>query len=187
MDALAQLARSLDQATTVLDGAAGADPATPTPCRDWTVRDLVDHMVFDTSQFTVAATEGRPDWSLRPPRIEPPYAPAFRAGADRLLGSWRASGDVDRIIVLPIGERPASFVITQHAAEFAVHAWDVAIATGQHVDWDDEIAEAALAWSKSTLLPAFRGDGRPFGPEVPIADDAPAQDRLVAWFGRTPQ
>jgi uncharacterized protein (TIGR03086 family) len=124
---------------------------------------------------------------LRPPVIEPPYAPAFRVGADRLLDAWRSSGDVERIIVLPIGERPASFVITQHSAEFAVHAWDMATATGQRVDWDDEIAEAALAWSKSTLLPAFRGDGRPFGREVPIADDAPAQDRLVAWFGRTPQ
>jgi uncharacterized protein (TIGR03086 family) len=185
-DPIALLTRALDQAATVLDGAEGADPAGPTGCGSWTVGQLIDHVAFGTSQFITAASGGTADWKLTPPRVAPPYGPGFRANSARLVDAWRASGDVDRIITLPIGERPASFVITQQTAELAVHAWDIARATGQHIGWDDDVATGALTWSQSTLLPAFRGDGKPFGPEVPIAGDAPVQDRLVAWFGRTP-
>ncbi|MEC3954727.1 hypothetical protein VMT65_16935 [Nocardia sp. CDC153] len=51
---------------------------------------------------------------------------------------------------------------------------------------DPEHAEYGLAWSKQLLKPEFRGPGKAFGHEVPIADDAPAYDRLAAWFGRDP-
>jgi uncharacterized protein (TIGR03086 family) len=186
-DPIALLSRALDQAAIALDGAGQADPSGPTPCREWTLGELIDHVVFDTSQFTNAATGGTADWKLKPPHIDAGHGAAFRDGAGGLVEAWRGSGDVNRVISLPIGERPASFVITQQTAEFAVHAWDVAQATGQQIDWDDEVALAALAWSTSTLLPAFRGDGKPFGPEVPVASDAAPQDRLVGWFGRTPR
>jgi uncharacterized protein (TIGR03086 family) len=185
-DPIDLLDRALGQVAAVLDGASFADPGTPTPCRDWTLDRLVNHVVFDTGQFTNVATGGRADWSLTAPPVDPPYGEPFRLGADRLVAAWRAAGDPDRIMTVPIGERTARFVLTQQTAEFAVHAWDIARATGQAVAWDDEVAETALAWSKTTLLPAFRGDGKPFGDEVPVPADAPAQDRLVAWFGRRP-
>jgi len=52
-----------------------------------------------------------------------------------------------------------------------------------------EACEAALVWARTALRPEFRGDeasGMAFGPEVEVPDDAPAEDRLAAFFGRNP-
>jgi uncharacterized protein (TIGR03086 family) len=72
-------------------------------------------------------------------------------------------------------------------AELAVHAWDLATSTGQSIDLDPAVGQAALEWMRGALLPAFRGEeaeGKSFGPEAPIADDAPLYDRLAAFSGR---
>jgi hypothetical protein len=63
-----------------------------------------------------------------------------------------------RIIDLPIGRVPKSFVASQQIAEFAVHTWDLATATGQRADFPAEACDAALAWARSALLPQFRGE-----------------------------
>ena len=76
----------------------------------------------------------------------------------------------------------------QQIAELAVHGWDLARATGQSIDLlDPDIAQHALAWSQRMLRPEHRGPGRALGAEVPVAEDAPIQDRLAGWFGRDPQ
>jgi uncharacterized protein (TIGR03086 family) len=80
-------------------------------------------------------------------------------------------------------------VAKQQIAEFAVHSWDLARATGQGVQFPAEACEAALLWARTALRPQFRGDeasGMAFGPEVQVPDDAAAQDRLAAFFGRHP-
>jgi uncharacterized protein (TIGR03086 family) len=185
------LAHALDQTASLLDGVDPARVDQPTPCQSWTVQELVDHVVGGLDKFTAAAVGGeRPDWTVTPARIGNDFGAAFRPGAARLVEAWRDAGDLDRVITLPIGERPASFVVNQQIAEIAVHGWDLAQATGQRTALDSEVAETALAWAKSTLLPQFRGpdgSGKPFGLEVAIADDAPAPDRLAAFFGRSSQ
>jgi uncharacterized protein (TIGR03086 family) len=67
--------------------------------------------------------------------------------------------------------------------ELLVHGWDVADATGQVVLFPDDLAAQEVAFSQAKLadLPP---DRRPFDPPQPIADDAPAIDRLVACLGR---
>ena len=94
----------------------------------------------------------------------------FRRGGDELIAAWRAAGPLTARRTLPgMGEVPARFPVDMQIAELAVHAWDLARATGQKVDFDPEIAEAALAWMRTALVPAFRGseaDGKSFGPEV---------------------
>ncbi len=90
-------------------------------------------------------------------------------------------------------------VLASYLSELTVHTWDLAMATGQQPDWDDGVVDAALA--SRDFLPAE--DRRalfeevsaamgldevaiPFAEAVPVADDAPAIDRLVAWNGRAP-
>jgi uncharacterized protein (TIGR03086 family) len=107
-----------------------------------------------------------------------------------LRAAWQQAGDLSQEIDLPIGRVPKSFVASQQVAEFAVHSWDLATATGQRADFPAEACDAALAWARSALLPRFRGDeasGMAFGPEVPVPGDAPAEDRLAAFFGRHPK
>ncbi len=68
--------------------------------------------------------------------------------------------------------------------EALVHGWDLATATGQVVPrYDEALLDQELAFTEAQLsnLPPGR---RPFGPPQPVANDAPAIDRLAARLGR---
>ena len=77
-----------------------------------------------------------------------------------------------------------AFTVDQLTAEFAVHSWDLARATGQSTALDSVVGEAALTWARGVLRPQMRGEA--FGPEVSIDPSAPLYDRLAAFFGRDP-
>jgi hypothetical protein len=66
------------------------------------------------------------------------------------------------------------------------HGMDLAVATGQSVPYTEAEAAETLARAEKTLPPEYHGEGMAFGPIVPIADDAPAIDRLAAFLGRGP-
>ena len=188
-DPLTLLSRALDQAGTAIAGVREDQAGLPTPCRSWDVRTLVDHLVHDLEQFTARATGGRPDWSGTPPPVGDPVT-AWRDGAAKLLDAWREAGDLSGTVQLPgMGEVPARFPLDQQIAELATHTWDLVTATGQRVELDPEVGEAALDWARGALRPVFRGDeaeGKAFGPEQPVPADAPLYDRLAAFFGRRP-
>jgi uncharacterized protein (TIGR03086 family) len=189
-DPVELLARALDQAGNVLEGVRADQRELPTPCRSWTVARLSDHLVQDLENFQLAAAGERADWSAPPAAQEDPVG-AFGKGAAELLAAWRAKGELTGTTTLPVvGEVPARFPVDQETAEFAVHAWDLAVATGQSVDdFDQEVGEAALGWMRATLPPQVRGseaDGRRFGPEVEMAPNAPLYERLAAFAGHDP-
>jgi uncharacterized protein (TIGR03086 family) len=182
------LERALRQATNVMERVADSDLDSPTPCRSWDLRALTNHFIHDLDTFTLAASGKRPDYAAAPPEIDSDRGEVFRTRGAALLEVWRTSGDLDRTMTLPIGEAPAAFVLNMQVAELAMHAWDVATATGQKVDWDDDVATRALEWVRSALKPEFRGDeadGKSFGPEVAAPPQASAQERLVAFSGRS--
>lgn len=187
---LDDLSRVLDLAGCVIENVRPEQGGLPTPCRSWDVRTLVEHLINGTGQFTVAAEGGQPDWDAAPTGSSGDWAGEFRAGAAGLRAAWQRAGDLNEEIELPIGRVPKSFVTSQQIAEFLVHSWDLAAATGQRPDFPAGACEAALVWARGTLLPEFRGDeasGKAFGPEVPAPADASPADRLAAFFGRHPQ
>jgi uncharacterized protein (TIGR03086 family) len=186
-ESLVHLSQVLDLAESVIEKTRPEQATLPTPCRSWDVEALVAHLVYDTGQFTAAATGARPDWDAPTPTVGGDWAVAFRAGAAELRAAWQRAGDLNQETELPIGRVRMSFVASQQVAEFAVHSWDLAMATGQRVQFPAGACEAALVWARTTLRPQFRGDeasGKAFGPEVQVSDAAPAEDRLAAFFGR---
>ncbi|MET9399968.1 TIGR03086 family metal-binding protein [Kitasatospora sp. NPDC002965] len=191
-DPIELLARALAQTAGLIDGAGAEQAGHPTACRSWDVGQLISHLLFDLEQFTVRAEGGTPDWSASFERVDEDWLHRFEAGAERLVAAWRQAGDLDGVIQVPgAGELPARFPVDQQIAEFAVHAWDLAKATGQSTDGlDHEVARASLAWGRGALRPEYRGseeEGRSFGAEVKVDEDAPVYDRLVAFFGRDPE
>jgi uncharacterized protein (TIGR03086 family) len=182
MDLLELLARSVDQTGSIVARVKPDQAELPTPCSEWNVRALVNHTVYDLHVFTamVAGGErGSPDVDL----IDDDWPGAYRAAADTLLDTWRRVG-LDRTIQLPWGEYPASWQAGQHITNMAVHAWDLARATGQSTDLDPEVGQFALEWGRENLKPQFRGQA--FGPEVDVPTTAPLYDRLAGVFGRDP-
>jgi uncharacterized protein (TIGR03086 family) len=167
------LSAALDQAAELLAGVRPDDLDRPTPCEGWTIRDLGAHLVAGPGRFLAMARGEQVDWSA--PVDVPPeeWAPQFRADADALLAHWRAQPD------------DAQGGVDFTTAELAVHAWDLAQAVDPDRELDPGVAERALAAMRQGLTPENRAGV--FAPAVDVADDAPVQDRLAAWAGRTPR
>jgi uncharacterized protein (TIGR03086 family) len=186
--ALALLDRALDQTGAVIGRVTPAQAGLPTPCRSWDVRTLVNHVVDEVNQF-VLVTAGAPRRAVEPDALGVDWAVSYAAAAEGLRAAWRQPGVLERTVQLPMGEVPAAWTIHQQLTELAMHAWDVAVSTGQSTAvLDAEIAEASLAWGHENLLPEYRGDessGAHIGPEVEVATDAPVYERLAAFGGRT--
>ncbi|SNT00450.1 TIGR03086 family protein [Asanoa hainanensis] len=186
---LTLLARALDQVGEVLSEIRADQEHLSSPCRSWTVAQLGDHVVHDLGQFRLTATGGKADWSAEAAVVPAAERPSiFRSRAADLLDAWRAAGDLTGTVTFPgMGEVPARFPVDLQTAEFAVHAWDLARATGQSTNLDPEVGQLALDWMRGTLVPQFRGpesEGKSFGPEVPISAEAHLYDRLAAFAGR---
>lgn len=171
-DEVRVLSRALDQAGDVLDAVHADDLDKPTPCSEWTVSQLADHLIAAPRNFLTMMSGEQPDWSATPPHVTEGWGPAFRVGADDLLHAWheRVTG----------GEEAGP---DWQTAEFALHAWDLAVAVGWPLDrLDPEVAERGLAFMKANLRPEVRGEA--FGPERTPPSDAGPYERLAAFAGR---
>jgi len=110
---------------------------------------------------------------------------AHCASATAAQGTFSEPRALIRIYQLPIGEIPGTAFIELRTSDLLVHAWDLAIATGQPTELDPELAEYTLAFSRQMMSrPGLRGDGRPFGEEQPVGDERTAADRVAAFLGR---
>jgi uncharacterized protein (TIGR03086 family) len=187
-DSVALLSRALSQMTAVLEQIPADSLDAATPCRDWTVRELLRHVVGqDLHNFTIAARGETPDWSATAPELGDDWVADYRDAAQQLLDIWR-SADLDRQVPMPGGvQAPLRSRVDHQITELSVHAWDLTRAAQLSLSLDDELAEHALAWSRQMLQPQFRGEGKSFGEEMPVPADAPAYERLAGWFGRDPQ
>jgi len=189
-DPVTVLSAALDQTGAIIAGVRGDQEHLPTPCRSWDVTELVAHLVHDLSQFTERASGGTPDWTAPRAAVEGDYLDAYRAGATALVRAWRAAGDLSGTVEMPgMGEVAKRFPLDQQIAELAAHGWDLAVATGQSTHLDPEVGDTALTWARTALRPEFRGsedEGKAFGPEVDVPEDAPVYDRLAGFFGHRP-
>ncbi len=157
----------------------------PTPCPEYDVGALVDHILGWARPFAAGANgeefEGDPSDHHR--GDDP--AGEFRAAAARIVAGWEEHG-FDRQVSLAGGESPAATAFNMTVMEYLTHGWDLATATGQPTPWSEEQAADVLARAEKTLPAQYRGEGMPFGPIVDVPDDAPAADRVAAFMGRTP-
>ena len=148
----------------------------PTPCVGWTVRDLLNHMLA-TQQYFVGAARGG---DVAPPGPTPPDllgddpVADFDRARSETLSTYGEDGVVERT-------GPALGIAF---SDQLLHGWDLATATGQDATMPDGLAEAAY----ETIHGRFTDEQRKgvFGPEIPVAADASAQDRLLAYTGRDP-
>lgn len=147
----------------------------PTPCSEFDVGRLVDHLVGWARSFadrlTGVEAEGDPDDY----RAGDEPAAEFHEAARAIVAGYRAGGPASE--QLPIG-----IVVS----EFLTHGWDLSRATGQDLDVDPAAAELGLAAGRSMLKPEYRGPGQSFGAEVEVEASAPAIERLVGFVGRDP-
>jgi uncharacterized protein (TIGR03086 family) len=200
--------RACTSTAAVLAGVRAADFGRPTPCRSWTVKDVVNHVIGSAAWFAGQAEEGavadrddasgaeaRGDGAGRAPgdgdeadRTVGDFQATFQREADRLIAAFSAPGAMDKIVEMPFGGVPGAVCVWIAAGDIFTHGWDLARATGQPSDLDPELSGRLLAQIEQLLPDAMRGpEGEaPFGPKVEVAVSASAADRLAAFQGRQP-
>ena len=190
MDQLATMGRVLTEAQRVVDHIEASQLDDPTPCTEWTVRDLLNHITGGADMFAIAASEGRVSDEthgrlMTGDNLGDDYRCAFRSAWDRAMRAYEPPGTLDTIVVLPFGEMPAGVALDIAMFDVATHAWDLAKATGQSTALDPVLLDAAWALGPMVLTDEVRAMGI-FGPRVEVDAEAPLQDRLAAFAGRTP-
>jgi uncharacterized protein (TIGR03086 family) len=164
--------------------APDARPRT-TPCPDFDVAGLVDHLAEWIGTFAESASGSPPPAGRQDAEWPIPQAERFRSAADQTVEAFR-SGAEDRSLTLMSGPVPGSMVLGMMLMEYVGHGWDLAVATGQPVPFAEAEAEAALAAGRQMLSQQYRGPDKSFGDEIPVPDDAPAVERLIGFLGRDP-
>ena len=159
----------------------------PTPCEEWDVRELVNHVVFGNWMFARAAggERVRVDDDELPDMLGDDPAVAYRDSADAVVAAWRRPGATEEICHLPFADLPGSAAMRIHFKDVVVHTWDLARATGQDEAIEPELASAALDIARAVVNDEQRELGA-FGPAVEVGDDAPVHHQLVGFLGRTP-
>jgi uncharacterized protein (TIGR03086 family) len=162
--------------------------AAPTPCEEWTVTDLVSHLVDEQLwappllgghalaeatkivESTRRSTDGSP-------------ADAWQDAARASLHAVTEPGAIERHVELSRGSTPASEYVNEMVFDLTVHAWDLGVAIGNRDPLPDDLVRYALDELKSmgdlSASGAFRAP-------VFVPDDAPQVDRLVGLTGREP-
>jgi uncharacterized protein (TIGR03086 family) len=181
-----ELVQALDQtfqhAGKVIAGVQPGQLDDPTPCSEWTVRDLLGHMVGVVAGIGAAASGAGRDGA--PFELSSDPAAQFRAAADANLAAWQAPGVMEKVIDGGPGPMPGQVLAGINLLDTATHTWDLATATGQAAALPDDVASAALGAARQIISPEIR-PGR-FAPEVVGHDLPTTTDELVAFLGRTP-
>jgi uncharacterized protein (TIGR03086 family) len=190
-DPVAALATAHEATGRLVAGVRADQWELPTPCSEWTVRQLVNHLVGGTRMVS-GALRGEPLPSpgdlrrrLDEDQLGDDAVAAYRDSDAGMLAAFGVPGVLERSYAIPAGTLPGPAVLHVRTVEALVHGWDLAVATGQQAGFPDDVAAGELAFSRG-LLGQIPPDRRPFGPPQPVPDDAPALDRLVALLGRAP-
>lgn len=177
--------RAVQYFTSVADQVATDQWDASTPCADWDVRALVNHVVneerwtaplFDGS--TIADVGDRFDGDLL--GDDPPAA--VRAAAAEAIEAIDSPGALDRTVHLSFGDTPGEEYAMQLFADHLIHGWDLAHAIGADEALDPQLVAACADWY-AAREDLYRGSGAVDArPDVPATADA--QTRLLAGFGR---
>jgi len=158
----------------------------PSPCTEFTVRGVFNHMIggagFFAAQFRGEAPPEAPPEGTDLAGDDPVVT--FTAAMEALGASTRVPGALDRTVVAPFGEVPGDVAGRFLALDGMVHAWDLATATGQVYDPPEDVVVEVLAFARQAIVPEMRGGGA-FAAEVPAPPDASPLEQLITFTGRT--
>lgn len=186
MDMTAACQRTAEVLAKVSDDQLSA----PTPCEKMRLDELVAHVGGLSLAFTAAARKEFGPLTDTPPKV----------GAQPLEDDWRTAYPARLAELARAYGDPAAWEGMSRAGGFdfpgevgglialtevVIHGWDVARASGQSYDIDAATAAAVLPHvTQSAAEGPVEGL---FGRAVPVADDAPVLDRIVANTGRDPE
>jgi len=189
MSEVTLMARAAGPFLEIIDGVQWDHWGAPTPCGDYDVYGLVNHLLFWGPSLEGAARKK----VVPPPAASdtdldvtgPDWAAALEAQTGRLVDGWsRPAAWEGTTFMGGQMELPAAMVGGMVVGELVVHGWDLAVATGQHAAWDDDLlARLRDEVAKGAEIGRQMGV---YGPEVAVPETAPLLHRVLGLTGRDP-
>jgi uncharacterized protein (TIGR03086 family) len=187
VDRITQFARAQTVAKQIIGSIADDQLTLPTPCSEWDVRDILNH-VLDGDLLVIAWLKGEtPSWGRNPDHLgDDPHPQAVVL--DRLAECYGLvagqAEDLARIISTRMGPMSVDALAERRIGDLVAHLWDLAIATSQPVDYDPELVETVVPYYRAKLDGKPR-DGAPVAEPQRVPEGATAADRLAAYLGRS--
>ena len=187
MNLHAEMTDAADAAARTVANVDASQFGRPTPCADWDVRALLNHLILWTSYSLAARAQGESvdqDLMDRDFAASPGFAAGYRAQLDRALTAWADPATWESSLDVMGTPTPSADVAALNIAEMVLHGWDLAAATGQTYTVSEPAAAAALraVEANADLFREYKGFAEP----VEVTPTASTLDRLLALSGRDP-
>ena len=182
--------RAVASTADVVKAAPADQMSARTPCTEWDVRALLNHVIGTLWLAAALLSDQAPRYPMAPGGLPPgdlagdDPAAAYAEAAAAALTAAAAGDALTRGHVTPLGEMPGPALAGFTTLDIVVHGWDLATATGQPADLDARLAAHVLGFAEQAITPQTRAPR--IGPPLAIAPDAPVTHQLVAFLGRNP-
>ncbi|MFE4922277.1 TIGR03086 family metal-binding protein [Streptomyces sp. NPDC056661] len=178
--------RAIDYFTAQVHAVRDDQWTASTPCSEWSVRDLVNHLTINQLWVKPLVTDGATiaevaDTYAGDQLGDDPVA-AWDRAAEASRHAFEAPDALDRIVHLPYGDSPAAAYCREMMADAAIHGWDLARAIGGDEAMPNGLASAAL--SEAEAHADELAQSGMFADPMPPPADADTQTRLLCLTGR---
>jgi uncharacterized protein (TIGR03086 family) len=185
MTIIEQFIASQELFSSLVNQVQSGDGHKPTPCTDWDVRALVNHMANENIWIpdlfagkTVAEVGDKYDGDILGDNPKQTWDTVVAAAKATVL----KDGALEKTVHLSYGDSPAERYLTMLMADHVIHSWDLSKAIGAEYQPSDELVHAAWEWMSPQ---ADRISGSSFfGPRVEVSADAPIVEQLIGLAGR---
>lgn len=180
---IALFQRAATMATNVVAAVRTNQLDLPSPCTEWTVGQLISHIVAGNLLFVSLAEETPPPPDDAAIGLDVDHVMLFKESIARLGSVFCKKGFTERVVRVPGGIGTGADLITMRVHEFVIHSWDLAKATDQPTDLDYDLVEWTMeSMVNSTVLAEARGGAVGIPREAPAGSSS--ADRLAAFMGR---
>lgn len=179
MNGAQQLGAVIPLLRDVVAGIAPDQLDNTTPCKDFTVTGVLEHMIGAATAFA-PAFRGTTDSALTG---EGTVVEQWSAAATELLAAVESPGALERTIASPFGEVSGDAFARYVVFDGLVHGWDLSTATGQGYAPPADLVAQVDAYARGFIATPMR-DGDTFAAETEPGPDRTALERLVAFSGR---
>jgi uncharacterized protein (TIGR03086 family) len=190
MDLIEGIQGAASEFDRLVEGTRDDQLGNATPCAEFTVRDLVNHVASGAEMFAIAFEQGSvPDEELGRlmggDYLGDDFKATLAASIHHAATAFSAPGALDGMVALPFGEMPREVALGIAVMDVMVHCSDLARGTGQELRLTDADAEVGLELAIAHGIDGMR-DGGAFAAAIVVDDDADAWERLLAYTGRQP-
>ena len=178
---------ALDATRSVVTGIGGLDWDAPTPCAEWNVRELLNHVVTGNwwaARLGAGATIAEVGDELDGDQLGADPLASYNHSATAAASAFAAPGALEAPCAVSYGPVPGSVYAGHRFLDVLIHGWDLATATGQEPTLSDDLVTGC--WQiLEPQLDMLRASGM-FGPDLAIPEAADSETRLLLTLGRRP-